>query len=370
MPSVQLSDSFATHFAQFTSEIKINFVTVVKSTVFVVILFALMANLLPSLYYATTEGFGISSLPVTYNMVGILRGASDIFLIAIITFFSGAMIWRERDAKLNDIYAALPFPTWISFLSKFIALIGILVLLFVVIILCGVVTQAVKGYYNFQPEIYATEFLVFDFLRYGFLAVLAMFAHVVAPNKYVGYFLFVVAVIATAFLGNYFEFETRMLLFGSLPFHVYSDFYGFAPYLAGFFWFALYWTLFCAILGAAAILLWQRGRETAYQSRLRNLFKNDNPLLGTVGLVSVAAFIVVGGWVYYNTLVLNKVHAKGANKREDGKFDVTIKVEAQKFRADETGEETEMPIDDFIDIGAFAAPESDKRYGKTLYPSV
>lgn len=47
-----------------------------------------------------------------------------------------------------------------------------------------------------------------------------------------------------------------------------------------------------------------------------------------------------------------------ANNREDGKFDVTIKIEAQKFRADEKGEETGIPIDDYVNLGAFAAPES------------
>ncbi|HEX8399888.1 MAG TPA: hypothetical protein VF644_20830, partial [Pyrinomonadaceae bacterium] len=39
----------------------------------------------------------------------------------------------------------------------------------------------------------------------------------------------------------------------------------------------------------------------------------------------------------------------------------------QKLKADEKGLEQEIPIDDFIEIGAFAAPESGKRYGKTLH---
>jgi len=42
-------------------------------------------------------------------------------------------------------------------------------------------------------------------------------------------------------------------------------------------------------------------------------------------------------------------------------------VEAKKLRADATGAENEVPVNDFIEIGAFAKPEKGKKYGKTLY---
>ena len=54
-------------------------------------------------------------------------------------------------------------------------------------------------------------------------------------------------------------------------------------------------------------------------------------------------------------------------KRADGNYDVTINVEARKFKADAKGNETEVPVDDWIDIGAFAKPGSGKKYGDTLY---
>jgi hypothetical protein len=67
------------------------------------------------------------------------------------------------------------------------------------------------------------------------------------------------------------------------------------------------------------------------------------------------------------TLFANRTTEATAKKREDGRFDVTIKVQTQKLKADEKGLEQEVSIDDFIEIGAFAAPESGKRFGKTLY---
>ena len=51
----------------------------------------------------------------------------------------------------------------------------------------------------------------------------------------------------------------------------------------------------------------------------------------------------------------------------DGKFEITIDVEAKKFKSDAKGNETETALSDVIEIGAFAKPEKGKRYGKTLY---
>ena len=67
------------------------------------------------------------------------------------------------------------------------------------------------------------------------------------------------------------------------------------------------------------------------------------------------------------TIFSNRTLEATSQKRADGKYDVTINIETRKFKADAKGNETEVPINDWIDIGAFAKPEKDKKYGKTLY---
>jgi hypothetical protein len=72
--------------------------------------------------------------------------------------------------------------------------------------------------------------------------------------------------------------------------------------------------------------------------------------------------------VFYDiTLFSNRTLEAKAVKRSDGRYDVTVTVESKKFKADETGNEREVPVDDFIDIGAFSAPAKGKKYGRTLY---
>jgi aminopeptidase N len=67
------------------------------------------------------------------------------------------------------------------------------------------------------------------------------------------------------------------------------------------------------------------------------------------------------------TLFSNRTQEATAVKRADGRYDVTLQVEARKFKADAKGNEVEVPVDDWIDIGAFAKPEKGHQYGRTLY---
>ncbi len=70
---------------------------------------------------------------------------------------------------------------------------------------------------------------------------------------------------------------------------------------------------------------------------------------------------------YDITLFSNRTLSASAKKRADGKYDVTIHVDTKKFKADEKGQEHEVPVNDWIEIGAFAKPPKGKKYGKTLY---
>jgi ABC-2 type transport system permease protein len=65
------------------------------------------------------------------------------------------------------------------------------------------------------------------------------------------------------------------------------------------------------------------------------------------------------------TMFNNKV--KEVTKMANGKFELTLVVESQKFRADSLGKETEIPVKDWIEIGVFEKPEADAIIGKVIY---
>ena len=67
------------------------------------------------------------------------------------------------------------------------------------------------------------------------------------------------------------------------------------------------------------------------------------------------------------TLFGNRTTEATYKKRDDGKYDVTINVDCHKFQANSKGLETEVELNDWIEIGAFASPPSGRRFGETLH---
>ena len=66
----------------------------------------------------------------------------------------------------------------------------------------------------------------------------------------------------------------------------------------------------------------------------------------------------------FETITLWDVKTQSAATRRlpDGKYEVTLEVMAQKMRADGTGVETSTPMNDLIEIGAFASGKTDPFY--------
>ena len=72
----------------------------------------------------------------------------------------------------------------------------------------------------------------------------------------------------------------------------------------------------------------------------------------------------------FRTITLFENHAEDStfSKRADGTYAVTVRAQAKKLRADGKGVETELPLDDWIDIGVFGdAKVTGKTEEKPLY---
>jgi aminopeptidase N len=66
------------------------------------------------------------------------------------------------------------------------------------------------------------------------------------------------------------------------------------------------------------------------------------------------------------TLYDNKATDVTATRTSDGKYRVRVTVSSKKFRADGTGNEKAVPLDDWIDIGVLAAGATKKADGRPL----
>lgn len=276
----------------------------VKNVYFLVMV---LAGVLFVLISARAMGamYGTNTWPVTYMVLEVVSGTFGLFYIIIITFYSGELIWRERDAQMNGLMDALPTPGWLPYVSKLLALLGVQVILTCVVFLCGLIVQAAKGYTHFELGLYVTELFGLRLPDLWLLCVLAVFVHVVVNHKYVGHFIMVLYLLLSQFASQ-FGFEHNLYNYPGAPSYVYSDMNRFGPFLRPHFWFQLYWALAAVALALVAHLLWVRGSEEGASWRLRTAkVRLSGPV--RVGLaLALLGFAGVGVFIFHNTNRLNR----------------------------------------------------------------
>jgi ABC-2 type transport system permease protein len=296
-------------------ETKANFLSVTKSTGFIVLLLVAILNMWGSLSSAS-KYFGVTQLPVTYNIMESIVGSMYLFLVAILVFYSGSLVWRERDDKMDQIYDAMPHHQAVSYLSKLFSMIGIVFAVQVLGICVGVFTQTMNGYYNYELNVYIIQFLVLDMLLFIVLIVLSMFFQTIINNKYIGFFALIAFVAASKFIWSALNVSSNLVNYGAAPTITYSDMNGFGPFMKTVLWHKLYWLLFAGILGVITVVFWLRGTDSSWLSRWKNakhLFIGKTRL---VGLGLLTAFALTGGFIVYNTKFLNH-YSSTKEKRDD-----------------------------------------------------
>jgi ABC-2 type transport system permease protein len=313
VPEVHYRPGQQSAWQQLVGLFRFEFKGLVKTTSFIVLLTAALLNTVPSIIFSAREGYGNSTHPVTYFIVEVIQGSLYAFSMAMITYYAGLLVWRERDARMDEIEDVTPSVSWVRYAAKLGALLGVLAILQALMLLTGVATQAGLGYHRYQLDLYLSELFVYDFSSFVFLAVLAFFVHVLCPNKYVGYFAFIIFVVAQGFVWRPLDVGTRMVRYGSRPDYTYSDLYGYAPYLESWWWFTAYWGVFALFLAALTVEWWPRGKEAAP--------KRVRPLAAGIAL----CFVAIAGWTYYNTQVLNTVMGPKSRLNARADYEKTYK---------------------------------------------
>lgn len=314
LPQATFSNTSSQQFKQFFSQVRIDFFGILKSTAFIVIILAGIINMGSSMRLVTDSGYGNKSFPVTYTVVDTIRGTLYLFLIAIITFYTGVLVWKERDAKVNDIYDALPFAKWISPVSKFVAMVLIVLVILVIAVFTGIVTQTLYGFHEYKPGEYVIELLVLDLLFFSYLIVLAIFLHTVINNRYIAYFAFIAFLMLNVFAWPSVDVISNMVIFGGVPSHIYSDMNGFNPFIKGLTWFNIYWFLFCGLLLMGAIFFWMRGKDSALKNRWNAARVSFSGSYKWVSLMLLIIWMGTAGFVFYNTKILNHYAAPRARE--------------------------------------------------------
>jgi ABC-type transport system involved in multi-copper enzyme maturation permease subunit len=240
----------------------------------------------------------------------------------LIALYAGELVWKERDVGAAEIAEASPVPEGAALLGRFVALVAMLVMFQAASLVGGILIQALQGYYKFEPGLYLRVVFGLNLASYVLVAALAMTIHVVVNHKYLGHMVVVMGIIFPR-IAPAFGIRHNLLRYGMDPGWTYSDMNGFGPFIGPFVWFKLYWAAWALLLMVLATALWVRGREPGMGCRLRLArarFIKGRALARAAG-TAVALILVFGGFIFYNTNVLNTYASSDEAGRRQAEYE-------------------------------------------------
>jgi hypothetical protein len=200
----------------------------------------------------------------------------------------------------------------------------------------------VRGYSNFELEKYWSWYILPTTIDMVLIAVLAVFVQALSPNKFVGWGIMALYLVASITLSNL-GFDHPLILYAAGVFSPVSDMN--ADNVAGAlgWWMRLYWGGVALLLAVLAHLLWRRGTETRLMPRLKALPGRMASPAGALGIAGILVTIATGAFLYNQMNVVNtyrnqdaseerlanyeKKYIKYADLKQPSVTDVTFRVD-------------------------------------------
>lgn len=302
-----------TSWVQFKSFFYTNFLSIIKSVTFK-ILFLFCVIILITDLSGGFEYYGLQSYPLTYKLVDSIQG-NTIFFVIILIFFSGELIWRDRDNKINEVVDATAHTSFISMAAKALSLVSITLVLHLFCIVIGIIYQLSHGFTRIELDVYLLNLFYDNLPIYIVLAGLIILIQVLSSNKYMGYFVSIVVVFVREIILDIIGTSSNMLNIGFGPETTYSDMNGFGPGLKGALWFNAYWVVLALFALLIAGALWNRGSKRTLLSRIKTARREVPKSYRGFITITAISWLGIAGFIYYNTQVLNPYDSSNAQEQ-------------------------------------------------------
>ena len=260
---------------------------------------------------------GTSSYPRTWRM---LQGGG-VFVIAIniCTFlYAGMLVNRSKTANINGLEDVTPIPNWSLFLSKFIAIVKMQMLLLAVIMVAGILFQLYKGYFDIEIGLYIKELFGLKLINYVIWAFLALMVQTLIRNPYLGLFVLLVISIGLPLL-SFAGVEHSIFKYNEGPGFGYNDMNGYGDSLARYLTYKFYWVLGGLVLMLIAALFWVRGLPHSFKERLKIAKERFTAPIAITFVMLLVGFIFMGYTIYSATNIDNESYS--SKEREEMSVD-------------------------------------------------
>jgi ABC-2 type transport system permease protein len=302
LPKVAPAHGRGTAFRQFLWQLRFDTVGVFRSVPFIVMLLFALANFVPSAIFAQTL-YETPIYPVTSQMMAALQGSYSWILIIIVLFYAGELVGKERGAKIHEVTDAMPVPNWVPLAAKFGAIIAIVLCFQAFGVLASIAIQLAKGHTQIEIAVYAKTLLVSSIV-FILMGGLSLCLQVFTNNKFIGYALLLLVLIGQSVLA-FLDFTHNLYNYAGAPNAPYSDMNGYGHFLRPQLWFQGYWGLFLLVLLLLSAAFWVRGVGGGFRERVKLARQRLRGPLGAATAFAAVAFVAVGGWLFWNTNVLN-----------------------------------------------------------------
>ena len=305
IPSFTPSFSFGSYVSQCWKMAKIEFFNIVKDPYFLAMLLGGVLFLFLDGWFSAA-GSDRPAHPTTYLMLEVKDFNFGLFVFIILIFYTGEAVHRDKTLKFANIADALPIPNWLSYMSKFLALVMVAFLLASTIIFSGVLNQVLAGFTDFKFDMYFKDVFLLEFPDYVQLTMLAFFIHILVNNKFLGHVVTIGVWILLFGIREFAEYDFNMFFYSYRPGYTLSDMNGFGHFWIAQNWFNMYWMAMGIILLILGNFFWNRSSESSVKSRLKLAKQRLKPLPVTGIILALIAFLVSGYVIYDNTAVKNE----------------------------------------------------------------
>jgi ABC-2 type transport system permease protein len=131
--------------------------------------------------------FGTETLPVTYHVLEVITDSFSLFVVAILSYYAGELVWKDREQRVYELIDSKPISDVFLYFSKLISLVLVLLVLIAVILASCVFIQISKSYTHFEWNVYVQKLVIFTLPTWILASILALFIQTISSNKQIGH---------------------------------------------------------------------------------------------------------------------------------------------------------------------------------------
>lgn len=241
------------------SFLKIDLKSTIKSIPFLVLVVLTLFMLGMEMYKAIDGGIRLPEYFVTTAlMINAISTTLPIVLLFAMLFYGSELVWKSKTTNFSSIENSTPFSNIALFISKFVTVFFISILLTFFCIALGVLFQVFYSYPIINFKAYLSLFYYIG-LPASLCGLLIIALQYIFKNKYIALVIAATFLAVTnSLLGNGFGFSHPLTRFANFMPDVYSDIAGFSYFSKAFIIKMLYSFSFALLLSVIAILVFEK----------------------------------------------------------------------------------------------------------------